>query len=203
MRRWLAPWALAAFTAGGASCTGAPRSSRDADDAPPPDDVALPAPEGDRGRDVPRPPTVDPNAYEVRVHSGAGIAFELGAAWSLSGEESATLLATSPDERAVLMFHVSEPETLEQTLATIDEALAADVKDVYFGPATLRALGTLAAELATGAGNLAGQPVELGKLVVATPKLKVLVVVAVIQAAASPLSKKQARHTLESIREQP
>jgi hypothetical protein len=199
-RYLLLAWLLAC----GTQCAGAqddvirhqPEPSGSESMAPAYDDAApLPSTE------APQPTEVGPS--ETRIHAGAGVAFDLGAGWMLSGEESSTLLAASPEGQAVLMFHVAEPDHLKQTLKAIRKTLAAEVKEAYFGPAKEKKLGELTVEYASGAGKLEGRPVELGQLLVATPTGKVLVVVAVIEAAAPATSKKQARHTLESIRPQP
>ena len=101
------------------------------------------------------------------------------------------------------MFHIAEPDDLERTLGAIRRTLASEVADAYFGPVTEKKLGSLTVEYASGAGKLEGRPVELGQLLVASPTGKVLVVVAVIEAAASVRSKREARHTLESISPKP
>jgi len=131
------------------------------------------------------------------------VAFDLGRGWQLSGEESSTLLAASPEGRVVLMFHIAEPDDLDRALAAIRRTLAKEVADAYFGPVTEKKMADLTVEYASGAGKLDGRPVELGQLLVASPTGKVLVVVAVIEAGAPLASKKQARHTLESIQAKP
>lgn len=144
-----------------------------------------------------------PSGFETRAHDGAGLAFDVAQGWELSGQARDLMLASSPDGGAVIMFHIAEPDQLEAALAAIRSTLAREVKDIYFGPNKQHELNGLTAEHATGAGKLAGRPVELGQLLVATPTQKVLVVVAVIEAAAPATAKRQARHTLESIRPQP
>lgn len=180
-----------------AGCAGGGPNARPEIERPEPADVPLDAPATASAAPSAAP---GPAAYATRSHPGAGVAFDLGTTWKLTGVESATLLAASPDGQAVLMFHVADPETLDEALTAIRKALASDVEDAYFGPAAKKELSTMTAELSTGAGKLEGRPVELGQLLVATPTGKVLIVVAVIEAAAPTASKKQARHTLESIR---
>ncbi len=149
------------------------------------------------------PPTSEVTTH---AHPRAKIAFDLGAGWELSGRETQTLLASSPEGRAILMFHVAEAATVDPTLAAIDKALADEVSDAYFGPAKSTALAGMTAEIANGAGKLrssqdgGGDPVELAKLVVATPSQNVLIVVAVVQLTASAAEKRAARSTLESLR---
>lgn len=181
------------------ACTGA------ASDTPQPTPQPSPQPSEVEPPPVAPAPQVDPSeptTYQTHLHEGGGVAFELGKGWQISGEESSTLLAASPEGQVVLMFHIAEPEALEAALKAIRRTLAAEVKDIYLGPNKERKLGELTVEYASGAGKLEGRPVELGQLLVATPTGKVLVVVAVIEATAPGRSKKEARHTLESIRPQ-
>jgi hypothetical protein len=138
--------------------------------------------------------------FETHAHRGAGVAFDLARAWQLSGEETGTVLAASPEGQAFLMFVVTTAEEVDKANAAIQRALAQDVADVYFGPASEKRFGEMTAELATGAGRIEGRPVELAELIIATPTGAVLIVVAAIEAGAPPETKRQARITLESIR---
>lgn len=197
MTRYALPWLLV-VCAGGA-CAGAPEGATQPSSGP--SATAEPASiEPAPSASTAQPKVDTPLTYGTQLHEGGGVAFDIAEEWKVSGEESGTLLASSPDGQAVLMFHIAEPEDLHKTLAAIRRTLAAEVKDIYLGPNKERKLGELTVEYASGAGKLEGRPVELGQLLVATPTGKVLVVVAVIEATAPSRAKKAARHTLESIR---
>jgi hypothetical protein len=172
---------------------GEPRTPSDVE-PPPEDDGAGGAP------DAVEPPRPTETGFETHAHDGAGLAFDLARAWQLDKASQGTILATSPEGRAFLMFVVTEPENVDKANAAIKQSLSQDVAEVYFGPASEKRLGTLTAELAQGGGLIDKRPVELAELIIATPTGRVLIVVAAIEAGAPPETKRQARATLESIR---
>lgn len=108
-------------------------------------------------------------------HPESGVVIDIPGSWNVSGDDN-SLHAQTKDELAHMFFQVMPADSMESALNALDGELAKVVQNLTHDEAKQTKVNGMEAVSVDGKGTVEGHPVELGVLVIKTPKDKVLLV---------------------------
>lgn len=112
-------------------------------------------------------------------HPESGVVVDVPNSWNVSGDEN-SLSASTKDDLAHLYFVVMPADSMEAALNSLDAELGKVVQNLSHGEAQQIDLNGMQAVTVEGKGTVEGHGVEVGVMVVKTPKDKVLMVFGLI-----------------------
>jgi len=127
----------------------------------------------------PAPSPTDPPAPELLRHS-AGVVLTVPTGWQVDPGEGPLRMAP-PDGSLLARFTVLDTADLDRALAAIDERLDRRLAAHDLGSDRATVVGGLQARLASGSGQVKGEPVKLRIALVLTPRGQVLALVAMVR----------------------
>ncbi|MCB9568238.1 MAG: hypothetical protein H6710_13680 [Myxococcales bacterium] len=151
-----------------------------------------------RGAEETTPPPVVEESGRQLHHPAAPITLRLPEGWE-SSEEAGTLTLVSPGEEVVMMLLAVEAGDLEESLAALNRELGAIVPNATVEEISEVKINGLEAMVADGAGTLDGQAVSLGLVLLRAPNGRILMIVGLARADASPASAEGTASILASL----
>lgn len=112
-------------------------------------------------------------------HNDSGVVVDIPNNWNVSGDEH-SLSASSKDDLAHMHFIVMPADSMEAALNSLDAELGKVVQGLTHGEAEQINLNGMQAVSVDGKGTVEGHGVEVGVMVIKTPKDKVLMVFGLI-----------------------
>lgn len=129
-------------------------------------------------------------------HEESGVVVDIPGSWTVSGDAN-SLNAQTKDGEAGMYFIVMPAESMEAALNALDGELSKTVQGLTHGEAQQTTVNGMQAVSVDGKGQVDGTPVEVGVLVVQTPKNKVLLVFGIVSESGA---KKHQKHLMRIIR---
>jgi len=108
-------------------------------------------------------------------HPESGVVVDIPGSWQVSGDDH-SLHAQTKDGHAHMFFQVTEADSMEAALNALDGELNKVVQNMTHDEAKDTKVNGMKAVSIDGKGTVEGHNVELGILVIQTPKNKALIV---------------------------
>lgn len=132
-------------------------------------------------------------------HNDSGVVVDIPGNWTVTGDDT-SLNAQTKDGEAGLYFIVMPADSMEAALNALDAELAKVIQGLTHGEAEQITLNGMQAVSVDGKGTVEGSPVEVGVMVMKTPKDKVLMVFGIISEAGAKKHHKALVKILKSIK---
>lgn len=115
-------------------------------------------------------------------HADSGVVVDIPGSWEVTGDDH-SLNAGTKDGHAHLSFIVMPAESVEAAMNALDAELAKVVQNLTHGAGEDVTVNGMQGHTVDGKGTVEGQPVEVGVMILKTPKDKILVVFGIISEA--------------------
>lgn len=132
-------------------------------------------------------------------HPESGVSVDIPNNWKVSGDAN-SLNAETKDGEAALFFQVMGADNVDAALAALDGELAKVVQDLKHGEGKNVKMNGMQGKSVEGTGTVSGKPVEVGVIVLKTPKDKVLLVFGIVSKAAVKKHQRALTGILKSIK---
>ncbi|MBL8032897.1 MAG: hypothetical protein JNJ69_04305 [Leptospiraceae bacterium] len=132
-------------------------------------------------------------------HEESGVVVDIPGSWNVSGDAN-SLHAETKDGEAGMYFIVMPAESMEAALNALDAELAKTVQNLTHGEAQQTKVNGMPAVSVDGKGQVGGQPVEVGVLVIQTPANKVLLVFGIVSETGAKKHQKHLTRILRGIK---
>ena len=112
-------------------------------------------------------------------HADSGVVVDIPGNWEVTGDDH-SLNAATKDGHANLSFIIMPAESVEAAMKALDAELSKAVQNLTHGEGEDITINGMQAHSVDGKGTVEGQPVEVGVMIIKTPKDKILVVFGIV-----------------------
>ena len=142
-----------------------------------------------------------PAAAEVKKHPTAKVEIDVPSTWKMDGKADVMTLADPTNEVGIILI-VTEAKDLQKVVGELDKQLAKVATDIKWAKPKPEAvkLNGMDALANRGTGKVSGKDANLGLLLVHTPADKILLVVAMVEAAKDAQHKAEIDKLISSIK---
>lgn len=112
-------------------------------------------------------------------HADSGVVVDIPGSWEVTGDDH-SLNAATKDGLANLSFIIMPAESVEAAMNALDAELGKAVQNLTHGAGEDLTINGMQAHSVDGKGTVEGNPVEIGVMIIKTPKDKILVVFGIV-----------------------